>query len=179
MMKNKYSRQNGFTLLEILITVLVLSIGLLGLAGLQVSSMKSNHSSYLRSQATILGYDIADRMRANPAANYTAKSPYTITTTVFPYTVSAPSVTANCSSTTGCTTTQMANTDINQWRVDLANTLPGGVGVICVDSDLTDDVSIATADADCDGLGGVFAIKIWWSDTDTNTFKRFTVNYQP
>ena len=165
--------------MEILITVLVLSIGLLGLAGLQVSSMKSNHSSYLRSQATILAYDIADRMRANPAVAYIAKSPYAVNLTVNPYTVAAPSVTASCSTTAGCTAGQMANTDINQWRVDLANTLPGGVGVVCVDNDLINDgPDISTSDMDCVG-GSIIAIKIWWNDTDTNTIKRFTVNYQP
>ena len=58
---------NGFTMVELLIAVLVLSIGLLGLAGLQAAGLRNNQSAYLRSQATILGYDIADRMRANRA----------------------------------------------------------------------------------------------------------------
>ena len=54
----------GSTLLEVLVSIVVLSIGLLGLAGLQATSMKSNHSAYMRSQATLLAYDLADRMRA-------------------------------------------------------------------------------------------------------------------
>jgi len=174
----KYKIQNGFTLLEILITVLVLSIGLLGLAGLQVSGMKSNHNAYLRTQATILGYDIADRMRANPGGTYTATATYTVDTSVSPYTVNVPAKTANCSTTTGCSTAQMANTDINQWRVDLAQRLPGGTGVICLDSTPGDG-----ADKDnpaCDGAGTVFAIKIWWDDArDGSGLERFVVDYQP
>lgn len=58
-------KQRGASLLEVLIAVVIISIGLLGLAGLQTSSIKSNHSSYLRSQATILAYDLSDRMRAS------------------------------------------------------------------------------------------------------------------
>lgn len=56
-------KQQGSSLLEVLIAILVISIGLLGLAGLQTQSIKSNHSSYLRSQATLLAYDLSDRMR--------------------------------------------------------------------------------------------------------------------
>ena len=55
----------GFTLLEVLITVVIFSIGLLGLAGLQATGIKLNHSSLLRTQATLLAYDVADCMRAN------------------------------------------------------------------------------------------------------------------
>lgn len=57
--------QRGFSMIEVLVTVLILAIGLLGLAGLQSTALRSNHSAYLRSQATVLAYDIADRMRAN------------------------------------------------------------------------------------------------------------------
>jgi type IV pilus assembly protein PilV len=58
----------GLTLLEILIAVLVTSIGLLGLAGLQTAAVRFNTSAYYRSQATSLAYDLADRMRANREA---------------------------------------------------------------------------------------------------------------
>ena len=53
------------TLLEVLISIVVLSVGLLGYAGLQTVSMKNNTSAFQRSQATMLTYDIVDRMRAN------------------------------------------------------------------------------------------------------------------
>ncbi|MEW6119422.1 MAG: type IV pilus modification protein PilV [Pseudomonadota bacterium] len=57
--------QRGVTLLEVLISIVVLSIGLLGYAGLQTASLKNNTSAFQRSQATMLTYDIIDRMRAN------------------------------------------------------------------------------------------------------------------
>ena len=60
-------RVRGVSLIEVLVTVVILSIGLLGIAGLQASGTKFNHGAYTRSQATSLAYDIADRMRANRA----------------------------------------------------------------------------------------------------------------
>ena len=61
----RYGR--GFTLVEALVALVVLSIGLLGIAGLQITSLKANHGSATRTQAVYLAYDIIDRMRANPA----------------------------------------------------------------------------------------------------------------
>jgi type IV pilus assembly protein PilV len=63
-----YPYSRGLTLVEILIALLILSIGLLGLAGLQTISLKFNSSAYYRTQATALAYDFADRMRANRQA---------------------------------------------------------------------------------------------------------------
>jgi type IV pilus assembly protein PilV len=58
----------GLTLVEILVALLVLSIGLLGFAALQTTSLRFNTSAYYRTQATALAYDLADRMRANRQA---------------------------------------------------------------------------------------------------------------
>ena len=61
------NKNAGFTLIEVLIAMLVLAVSLLGLAGLQATSLRNNQSAYNRSQATQLAYDLADRMRANAA----------------------------------------------------------------------------------------------------------------
>jgi type IV pilus assembly protein PilV len=58
-------RQNGFSLIELLIALLILAIGLLGMASLMMTSMKSNQSASMRSQASWLAYDIIERMRSN------------------------------------------------------------------------------------------------------------------
>ena len=58
-------RQQGVSLLEVLISVVVLSIGLLGFAGLQAVSLKNNTSAYQRGLATMLAYDVIDRVRAD------------------------------------------------------------------------------------------------------------------
>lgn len=59
------THQRGATLIEVLVAIVILSVGLLGLAGLQTISVQSNYSAYYRSQASILAADITDRMRAN------------------------------------------------------------------------------------------------------------------
>ncbi|CDH45106.1 type IV pilus modification protein PilV [Candidatus Contendibacter odensensis] len=109
-------RQQGFTLIEILVTVVVLSIGLLGLAGLQATSVRFNHSAYLRSQATSLAYDIADRMRVNRQAALLNNS-YT------------GSVTRTCQSSVALAGTVAAQ-DIAAWGNALACALPLGRGTI-------------------------------------------------
>jgi len=61
------SRSGGFSLIEVLVTLLILGVGILSLAAIQVSSLKSNESALERSQVTILVYSMLDRMRANRA----------------------------------------------------------------------------------------------------------------
>lgn len=62
------ARGAGFSLVEVLVAVLVLSIGLLGLAALQIAGVRANDSAQLRTEATLAAYDVADRLRANPTA---------------------------------------------------------------------------------------------------------------
>lgn len=59
------SKNDGFSLIEVLVTVLILATSLLAIAALQTRSLDYNHSAYLRSQANIIAYDILDQMRIN------------------------------------------------------------------------------------------------------------------
>ena len=59
----------GFTMIEVLIAMVILAIGLLGLAALQAVGMRNNHSALSRFQATLSAYDMADRMRSNSGAS--------------------------------------------------------------------------------------------------------------
>lgn len=70
---NRFSirKNQGSSLLEVLISVLILSIGLLGLAALQVTSHKNNHSALFRTNAVVQAYNIIDRMRLNKSEDYT------------------------------------------------------------------------------------------------------------
>ena len=77
-------KNHGFTLIEVLISMVILAIGLLGLAGIQMMGLQNNLSSYHRGQATLLVYDMADRMRTNIVhaklgsdSNYVKISPQT------------------------------------------------------------------------------------------------------
>lgn len=65
-MKNNLSKhQPGFSMIEVLVAVLVLAIGLLGIAAVQTAALKNNNSALQRSQATMLAYFMMDAMRAN------------------------------------------------------------------------------------------------------------------
>lgn len=60
-----YAQQCGSTLIEVLVTAVIMSVGLLGIAGLQLTSLKTNSSSYMRSQSAISTYNLMDYIRAN------------------------------------------------------------------------------------------------------------------
>lgn len=134
------TRSDGFTLLEVLIALLVLSVGLLGIAGLQLTSLRSNHSAYLRSQATILAYDILDRMRANRAqaqADNTTADDYNTTI-----------ATAEDLPDISGSPTQAAK-DLNSWGTAVL-ALPGASATVKVNTDNTVSVSISWDDSRAD-----------------------------
>jgi len=119
---NSRLNSQGFTLVEILVTVIVLSIGLLGLAGLQLNGLRSNHSAYLRSQATLLTLDIADRMRANRTSAVSGN--YDIDIGDVPAAATCTGTGANCAPST------LAGADLSQWKNHLSDSLPQGDGAI-------------------------------------------------
>lgn len=119
---NNIQKQGGFTMTEVLVTMVVLAIGLLGMAGLQVTGLRNNQTAYYRSQATLLAYDLADRMRANRAG--VASGDYVAAVAALPTTTPNSSCTTN----TGCTTTQMAQNDVAEWQAVLSTVLPLGQG---------------------------------------------------
>lgn len=61
----KCSRQTGFSMIEILVTMVIVSVGLMGAGAMVINGLESNRNAYLRTQASILAYDMADRIRAN------------------------------------------------------------------------------------------------------------------
>jgi type IV pilus assembly protein PilV len=136
----------GFALLEALVAVVVASVGFIGAARLQTLGMKMNASTQLRQKAVLLTYQMTDRIRANQAGF--ALGAY-----------NNPSAGAMTCLSTGCTPAQLAVADMTEWSNDVSGQLPGGGGVVCLDS-----VASATTHA-CDGLGSVLVVKVWWTDT--------------
>ena len=114
-------RQGGFTLLEVLIALLVLSIGLLGIGKLMMLSARANDSAYMRSQATALGYTMLDAMRANRQAAIVQT--YDTAMGAFP----GPVV---CTVAAPCNSGQQAQSDLNLWGTSLAAALPLGQGSV-------------------------------------------------
>ncbi|ACR11141.1 type IV pilus modification protein PilV [Teredinibacter turnerae] len=140
--------QGGFTLIEVIISFVVLAVGLLGVASMQKRGVESNHNAYLRTQAVSLANDMASRVRANTAGMEAGN-----------YNAPAAQETAACLAA-GCTAAQMAGNDYFEWSRDIQNMLPQGEGVVCLDS--TPDDGSDAANAACDGVGTELAIKIWW-----------------
>lgn len=134
------NRAAGFSLFELLIAILVLSVGLLGLATLQSQGIKSNYSASMRTEATFLAMDITDRMRANP--NGVAGGGYAIDTRV--------NVPADPGCGDGCTAAQRPAQDAYDWTNAIRTQLGGG--------------QAAGWHAVVAPVGGVFMVTIMWDD---------------
>lgn len=144
-------QSRGFSLVEVLVAVLVLAIGLIGIAAMQTVGIRYNHSASLRYQATLLSYDILDRMRANAR--------YARTTTGYAIGLGEGATANACESSTTaaspttasvCTEAQIASTDLAKWKAALAANLPKGDGAIVIQ----------------DTPGGlIFAITVNWDDS--------------
>lgn len=114
--KNSIKQQAGVGLIEVMVTLLVLSTALLALAALQTRSLQFNHGAYLRSQANIYAYDMLDRMRLN-ATNLDSYKSGLAAADLSAAPVASP----------------LASADLDGWRRNIASTLPNGRGGIdCV-----------------------------------------------
>lgn len=121
--KGFFSHAKGFSLMEVLIAILIVSVGVLGIAGLQIMSMQNNTSALFRTQANQLAYDIIDRARANPAANYS-------------HALGAGAPAAPDCTNADCDPTQMASYDLMVWMTDLTTMLPASDGSVVLAGNL-------------------------------------------
>ncbi len=133
MIPNQHNdKERGFSLLEVLVALMVLSIGLLGIATMQVGSLRLGQDALFRTKAVNLTADMADRIRANPggSASYVAAA-----NIAQPATVCADNIDGEAPAS--CTPIQMAAWDIFQWQQSIDQTtasgLPGGNGRIVRD----------------------------------------------
>ena len=129
-------KQRGVSLIEVLVSVVILSVGILGIAGIQVVSLQQNRSAVYRAEALQLANGILDRMRANPGQNYAGVS------------FDDPPPGSTGCTTFACSASQMKDYDIAQWKCSInsadatgtpfavcgnlgvAGTLPQGQGAI-------------------------------------------------
>lgn len=137
-------RARGFTLVESLVALVVLSIGMLGIAGLYLESVRSGRTSILRSQAVALATDLADRIRANRAGGPQYDDGAS----------GAGAILAACEDGgAGCTPNEMAGHDKAQWLDALATTLPNGDGTVEVDAASRPDTYTITVTWTEPGIG--------------------------
>lgn len=160
MINKKYS--TGFTLVEVLVAIIVLSIGLLGVMSMQVIGMKNNHSAYLRTQATLLAYDYSDILRTH--INSVNNSTFFDATYNIPSSVSDAE--ANACTSSNCSADNMANADRARWSKSVIDSLPSGSGNVARNGD-------------------IFTVTITWeddpNDLDNNnvTTSSFVTSFRP
>ncbi len=181
--------QSGFTLVEILIAIVIFSIGLLGIAGLQVAGMRFTHGSQLRSIAVAQAETMADLMRAN---EFGVQAGFYNVKTAMP-----TNANPDCAAAV-CTAQERATYDLKAWNTTTQgaplqsnqDVLPQADGIVCRDATPNDGTSGAWA---CDNTGNVYAIKIEWQErtiggddvgkrgnTDTNVqTQRFVMTVVP
>jgi type IV pilus assembly protein PilV len=146
---NDRAHIKGFTLIEVMVSLVILSMGLLGIAKLVLFSAHSNDSAYLRSQATDLAYAILDDMRGNRAIAMAQGYDVPINT--------APAAPGSCVGT-GCTPGALATYDVNTWLSRLALALPSGTGSV------TTATTVAPAP-----VGTTAAITVQWDDSSAQS----------
>jgi type IV pilus assembly protein PilV len=157
--------KNGFSLTEVLVSILVLAGGVIGSAGMQLTAMRTAQQSAFHTAALQLAAEMADRMRANDNQMREADSnnpflavDYNVGTDGEP---AAPGVMCYAAA---CNDEQLAAFDIYEWQKHIQDALPGGRAVICGDSSPWDSPSKSFA-WDCSagaGDGASLVIKLGW-----------------
>lgn len=190
-MTKKYQKQQGFTLIEVLVSLVVLAVAFVGIATLQAVLLRTNTDSYFRSVANILALDMVERIYANTPAVEAGS-----------YNNAAGNEAANpeCvgededgdEQDESCTPAELALHDFYEWNSLIGGRaatdwhpaitaqLPSGSGVVCIDSTPDDGVPGAVA---CDGITPVgsptiYAIKIWWYERTDASSHRYVETVQ-
>jgi type IV pilus assembly protein PilV len=147
------NRSQGFTLVESLVALVILSIGMLGIAALHVEGLRSARGALTRTTAVTLASDIADRIRANRGA-----------TVEYGAVVTSADTNANClPGGAGCTVADLAHHDKAVWLGAIEASLPGGTGTIdCDDSDVP----------------ATYTITVTWSEVGSATPSTYTMTIQ-
>ena len=152
----------GFTLIEILISVVIMAVGVLGATGLQLRGLDANRATYFRTEATHLANDIVNRMQVNPDAAYA-----TIAAASTYVTGTPPVAPTNCT-TTLCDPDQMAGFDLAQLYCGIRSTdSAGATHAACTTLGVTGLLPSGTAEISRDA--NAYTITIGWSDSKTGT----------
>jgi type IV pilus assembly protein PilV len=149
----------GFSLLEVLIALLVFSLGMLGMAGLLVVSVRANHSAFLRTQASFLAQSMADRMRANMPRVWAGDYADTYPTDDDPDT---------CGDGATCARSAVATRDKGQWSQQLSDLLPDPTAKISCTATGTGTFT-ATAKANGAPYDGLCTMTIAWKEASLDS----------
>ena len=158
-------RETGFSLIEVLVSIVILGIGMLGAAGLQLATLRSNHFTAQASVATQLVRDyeeITQMLRSVAISSSEGTSALSGLDTATADSSTIP----NCQTTTAtCDSGQLATFMLNEWKARVTTQLPGGRAVVCRDS-APKDTSGTNAGLyhwACDDKGDMLMVKIGWT----------------
>jgi type IV pilus assembly protein PilV len=126
----------GFSLIEVLVSIVVLSFGLLGMVGLQAASLQANRDARLQSTAILLARDIAEAMRGNKIVAMGATNPYIGNFQSTGGAALVPTVASYCLNVgSNCATpTATADAQMTEWLARVSSELPGARVSICKDA---------------------------------------------
>lgn len=149
----------GFSLLEVLVSVIVLGVGLLGTAGLLLGSLRSASESAAFGAAVDLTRDLSEKLRNQPqlAARNHAANPYLLALGADD---AVPDADPACVGDRACTAAQLAAWDLHEWASRVRAALPEARLVVCFDD------AFASGDEDawaCSGSGRTLALKLGWA----------------
>ncbi len=160
--KTLITRHRGFSMVEVLVSVLILAFGVLSMGGLQLSTLRSTQNSGKAAIAATLGKDYSEMMRSNASVSNNTSTVATVNPYLFD-TYDAGSFTAtpsvNCTTST-CGTAQIATLHVADWAQRVALQLPSGRAVVCRDSNPKDSSGVNKWA--CDNTGNLVTIKLGW-----------------
>lgn len=158
-------RDAGFTLIEVLVAVLVLSLGVLGAAGMQAASLRANREARAQEVGTRMAMELAELIRANhvQARNgTTATNPY-----LLDFSNTAPSTSSTCFTAANCSSgMEIATRDVTDWAQRAAPLLPGIRVKVCYDTEPFDPSGKPRWA--CNDSGDTIQVKIGWARADLN-----------
>lgn len=160
-------------MVEVLVGIVVLSIGVLGAVGMQVASLQSSNEVRNQATAAAMVKELAEKMRGNHAVAIEptpALNPYLVNT-VIPRTASFATPSPNCAAAS-CSAAQMAAWDMVEWQSRLRDALPSPRVTICMDE--TPFTSAGLAQWNCSDTGDVAVVKLAWTRVDTQGTLQFT-----
>jgi type IV pilus assembly protein PilV len=167
--------QAGFSLIEVLVAIIILSIGMLGAVGMQAAAMQSNKETRNQSVAASFARELADKMRGNHAVaikSAAADNPYLLAETTLTGTATFVAPTENCFTTACSNAAAVATWDMADWQNRVQNTLPDPKIKVCFDK--TPFAADGTAQWACTDDGDITVLKMAWTSTSTDGKLQFT-----
>ncbi len=161
--------EQGFSLVEVLISVIILSFGLLGMVGLQAAALQANREARLQSSGAALARELAEMMRGNKDVGLLASSNPYFGNFTSPLAPATASYCLNVANTTACSTpANTGNAQMTEWLMRVDNELPGARVTVCSDSSPFDSNGLPQWACTSSSTGETAVIKIGWTRGSTN-----------